>query len=166
MCMLISPYFSALAILVGTQESWKHDALRFLFRLGVMETLRQWCSMWTTYKQTCVNTNFICWKMKICVISSSGAKTALGCSVFRNVWQMSLLKLQLFSLHVRFGVNIQVEGVIESDTVWVDRLGTNKKLIRTSQILMSSWVVRQFFLPALLLHSGLLLSSVSWPKIQ
>lgn len=45
-------YFSALAIPVGTRESWKHDAPRFLFRLGVMETLRQWCSMWTTYKQT------------------------------------------------------------------------------------------------------------------
>lgn len=126
--MPISPYFSALAIPVGTWESWKHDAPRFLFWLGVMETLRQWCSMWTMYKQTCVNANFICWKMKICVISSSGEKTALGCSVFRNVWQMSLLKLQRFSLHVRFGVNIQVEAVIESDTVWVDRLVTQQKV--------------------------------------
>lgn len=81
-CMLISPYFSALAIPVGTWESWKHDAPCFLFRLGVMETRRHWCSMWTTCKQTCVNANFICWKMKICVISSSGEKTAWGCSLY------------------------------------------------------------------------------------
>lgn len=37
----VCAYFSALAILLKPRESWKRNAPRFLFRLGVMETLRQ-----------------------------------------------------------------------------------------------------------------------------
>lgn len=44
LCMLVSRYFSALAIPVRTQESWKHDAPGFLFSAGSHGTtrLRQW----------------------------------------------------------------------------------------------------------------------------
>lgn len=44
----VCAYFSALAILLKPRESWKRNAPRFLFRLGVMETLRQYCSTETT----------------------------------------------------------------------------------------------------------------------